>query len=304
MSHFSDAGINLEEVKQIKIDTTAAESGTIYFDNIYFFANTGVPGTAYMAPPAAAGPSDAPVAPTVAASSVTSIFSDAYTDISGVTLNPSWRQAGVGTSTVFASNNVFELSNLNYQGVDFSANKQDVSDLSTLHFDYWTPSSAAKVVSQFQFFLISDDGTKAEFAYTVNPTVGDAWQSIDVPLSHFSNNGVSLADIVQLKIDAQSGNTGGTLYLDNIYFYGGSGGSGSTTPTATGYASAYQLFASQYEATGNNAAPWVRSKENGNIYTGEGGNFSYGGWGLVLTMIANNAKAMECSGKTPVQTKQ
>jgi hypothetical protein len=43
---------------------------------------------------------------------------------------------------------------------------------------------------------------------------------------------MTLNGVYQLKFDGQAGTTPSTIYLDNIYFYKGSGGGGDTGPTA------------------------------------------------------------------------
>jgi len=197
----SFGSVLLTRVAQIKIDAQAdANSGTLFLDNIYFSDPAGV----------ATEPSDAPTAPTT--SPVISIFSDAYTPITSLTLNPDWGQATTNTTTSLANNNVMKLANLNYQGIDFSTNKQNLTTFTTVHFDYWTQD-----ISTFQFYLISIDATTVETAHTISSTSTGSWQSIAVPLSSFSV--IDLSKVSQIKIDAQADTSSGTLFLDNIYFH-------------------------------------------------------------------------------------
>jgi hypothetical protein len=104
---------------------------------------------------------------------------------------------------------------LDYQGLELESST-DVSGMEFLHIDYWTDNSSA-----LNAFLISTGPTETASALPV-PTSG--WASVDIPLGDFSP--VDLADVIQLKFDGN-----GDIYLDNIYFYKSSGGSGGDEPT-------------------------------------------------------------------------
>lgn len=144
------------------------------------------------------------------AANVISIFSDAYTDISDVNLNPGWGQATVFSEETIDGNKMVKLAGLNYQGIDFDGNHQDVSAMEYLHLDVWTKNATALNV-----FLISP-GKERPYELTV-PTTG--WASFDIPLSAFSSV-VDLTDVFQLKFEGN-----GDVFIDNIYFYKEDGGS-------------------------------------------------------------------------------
>ncbi|MCP3869952.1 MAG: hypothetical protein GY703_18035, partial [Gammaproteobacteria bacterium] len=118
-----------------------------------------------------AEPSDAPDAPT--ASDTISIFSDAYTDVTGVDTNPGWGQTTVTTTESVASNDIIKMAGLTFQGIDFSGNAQDVSGKDTVHIDFWTADATA-----VDFYLIG----AGETAYAL-PIQTGSWQSVDIPLS-------------------------------------------------------------------------------------------------------------------------
>jgi hypothetical protein len=141
--------------------------------------------------------------PTASASNVISIFSDAYTSLSGTNFNPGWGQATVQSVVTIAGNNTMKYAGLNYQGIALSGN-QNVTTMGFLHLDYWTDNSTALNV-----YVISPGPVEKAYSLTV-PTTG--WTSIDIPLSAFSP--VDLANVFQFKFDGN-----GTIYLDNIYFY-------------------------------------------------------------------------------------
>jgi hypothetical protein len=165
-----------------------------YADNIYFYND----GSIIPSVPTTAAPT-----PTVPAANVTSVFSDAYTNIAGTDLNPSWGQTTVATQVSIAGNNTLKYAALNYQGIVLGTS-QNVSSKTFLHLDYYTSNSTSLKV-----YLISPGPVEKPYTLTVPSTGG--WKSIDIPLTAFSP--VNLSNIIQLKFDGN-----GNIYLDNIYF--------------------------------------------------------------------------------------
>ena len=174
------------------------KGNTIFVDNIYFYDGSG-------SEPATAAP-----APTQAQADVISIYSDAYTNIEGVDTNPPWGQSTVVTAETVEGDNVLLLSGLNYQGIDFHLNMQDVSGKTMVHFDVWSVESVT-----FNFSLISDGPN--EIPVVVTSDAG-AWKSIDIPLTEFTSK-VELTQIIQFKFDDAGSGTAPTFYIDNLYFY-------------------------------------------------------------------------------------
>jgi hypothetical protein len=165
-----------------------------YADNI-FFENDG---TVISPIPTTAAPT-----PTYPAANVTSIFSDAYTNVPGSELNPNWGQATIVTQVPIAGNNTLRYGGLNYQGLQL-AGTLDVSSKTFLHLDYYSANS-----SSLKVYLISAGPVEVPQTLTVPTTAG--WNSIDIPLSSFG--AVNLSSLIQLKFDGN-----GTIYLDNILF--------------------------------------------------------------------------------------
>ena len=176
-----------------------------YFDNISFSPAT-VPGS----------PAEAAPTPTLAEANVISIFSDAYTNIGGVNLNPNWGQSTVVTEMAIEGNNTLLYTGLNYQGTEFSA--QNVSGMTYLHIDYWTDNSTA-----LKFFVISQTPT-VDSDYHTFAIVSEQWVSVDIPLTTFPN--VDLTDVFQFKVEGN-----GTIYWDNFYFYSNLVGVDNTSET-------------------------------------------------------------------------
>jgi hypothetical protein len=137
---------------------------------------------------------------------VTSIFSDAYTDITGVEYNPNWGQQTIYTDFNLNGDAMIQYSNLNYQGIDFSGNVQDASSMETLHIDVWTTDATS-----LDIFPISS--TSAEF-FVTKDLVADEWNSFDIPITEFTDQGLIVSDLKQFKFEGS-----GTVFIDNLYFY-------------------------------------------------------------------------------------
>ena len=174
--------------------------------------------TVSFPPPATAAPT-----PTVPADRVLSLFSDSYTNVAEINWYPNWGQSTQVTDVSIVGNTTKRYQSLNYQGVQF-ASPIDVSSMTTLHLDIWTPNCTT-----FEVYLINQEGIAGsgiphvEQAVSINPTIS-GWNSIDIPLSSYST--VALNNIGQLKLVGTPFGTS-TVYLDNIYF---------TKPTPTAVA--------------------------------------------------------------------
>ena len=181
-----------EELGQIVFDSTGNSTPSSFFvDNVYFWKTQ-------------TAPIDAAPTPTLSASNVISVFSDAYTNITGSDFNPNWGQATVVSEEQIAGNTTLKYANLNYQGLQLGS-AQDVTGMTHLHIDYFTANS-----SSLNGYLISSGPVEKAKGMTV-PTAS-VWVSLEIPLGDFSP--VDLADIIQLKFDGN-----GEVYLDNIYFH-------------------------------------------------------------------------------------
>ncbi len=190
---------------------------TVYIDNIYFYASGG--GTATE--PSAA----APAPPARDAGDVISVFSGAYTDISGTDFNPNWGQSTEVAAVDIEGNSTLKYANFNYQGSVFAA-PQDLTGMGFLHVDMWTPDATVVQVTP-----INNSGSPTENLVSLTPINTGQWNSYDIPLTAFTSSGMTLNGVFQLKFDGQAGTNPSTIYLDNIYFYKGSGG-GDTGPSA------------------------------------------------------------------------
>jgi hypothetical protein len=96
--------------------------------------------------------------------------------------------------------------------------------------------------------------------------INAGWNSYDIPVGDFTANGMTLADIKELKFDGQAGVTPSTIFLDNIYFYKSAGGGtepvvAAPTPPARDAADVISIFSGAYtDIAGSNFFPdWGQS---------------------------------------------
>ncbi len=165
----------------------------------------------------------APPVPTQPAANVKSIYSDAYTAVTGSNFNP-----GFGGSTTQISeadlngNKVQIYSNNNFTGIIFDSTV-DASALSHLHIDIYTQQSSTSVEVQIRdvggngeietnVFTGFPDGDDKDFRFTISGLTPGTWTSVEIPLDG--------------DLAAQKNNLGALILaggpdfiLDNIYFY-------------------------------------------------------------------------------------
>ena len=145
--------------------------------------------------------------PTQAEADVISIYSDAYTDVAGVNIDPDWGQATVTQEVDILSEKVIKMTGLNYQGIDWSGTPQDVSSKTMLHVDVY-----CLIVTDINLSVIGG----GENAVTLATEAG-VWMSFDIPLSEYTVP--NLAEVIQVKFDDAGTAASPTIFVDNIYFY-------------------------------------------------------------------------------------
>ncbi|CAI8377377.1 MAG: Uncharacterised protein [Polaribacter sp. SA4-10] len=145
-------------------------------------------------------------------SDVISIYSSAYTDVVNTDTFPDWGQGGQGSAWGtfdISGDEILQYTNLSYQGIQFGA-PQDVSSMEYLHLDVWTID-----VTRIETSLISVSNGEKPVWTDLTPNV---WNSIDIPVSAFTDQGLTVADIHQLKFVGDAW-AAGTTFIDNIYFH-------------------------------------------------------------------------------------
>jgi hypothetical protein len=172
------------------------------------------------------------------AEDVVSIYTSEYTNINAEIL-PDWGQSQFGSSYAefdLNGDKMLQYINLSYQGLAFDGNVQDVSDMEFLHLDVWTPD-----LTKLKTFLINASAeANIETELKVNQ-----WNSITIPLSAFTDQGLTLDTIRQFKFESEGPwPREGSVFVDNIYFYK------SPTPTGT------PIIFDDFEGNGN-ITTWV-----------------------------------------------
>lgn len=178
-------------------------------------AATGAVTLRAVAPPTAAAP-----VPTRPAAEVVSLFSGAYTSVPVGTWSASWDQADVADARV-AGDDVKKYTNLVFAGIEFTSPTVDASAMTHLHLDVWTYDASNLRVKLVDFgadgAFGGGDDSEHEVALSGSstpPLTAGAWSSLDLPLSAFGGL-AARGHLAQLILVG----TGGTVYLDNLYFY-------------------------------------------------------------------------------------
>lgn len=97
-----------------------------------------------------------------------------------------------------------------------------VSSANYLHFSYYAPNVAAGV-NGHGFFIMLNSGS-GEKLFTVKPTGGnatmvfDSWQTVSIPMSHFTAQGFNPATLLSWKLGTDSDLNTKLVYFDNIFF--------------------------------------------------------------------------------------
>jgi hypothetical protein len=163
-----------------------------------------------------APPTVAATNPTTNAANVISLYSNAYTNVTGINWNPNWGQSTQASEVLVAGNSTRKYELMNYQGIEL-ATPLDVSTMNFLHLDIWTPN-----ITELKIFLINlTPAPTKEFYYTFIPNnVG--WNSLNIPLNSLTPvtpaTTINLAAIGQMKFEGQPWERG-TAYMDNIYYW-------------------------------------------------------------------------------------
>ncbi|MEL1254825.1 hypothetical protein AAEO57_13625 [Flavobacterium sp. DGU38] len=156
----------------------------------------------------------APTPPNRQAADVISIYGSKYTNVAGTNYFPDWGQAGQGSSwTEFDLNGdkMLNYIKLSYQGIALADGTSiDVSGMEFLHMDVWTAD-----LQKIETSLINVGPSEKP---VTKDLTANQWTSIDIPISAFTSQGLSVDKIFQLKLVGTPW-AGGTVFVDNIYFY-------------------------------------------------------------------------------------
>jgi beta-glucanase (GH16 family) len=219
----------------------------------------------------------APTPPLRNASDVISLYSNAYTALAGMDLNPNWGQSTVNTDVVISGNNTRKMESFNYQGIQISGSV-NVSTMNSLHIDVWTPNC-----TQFNLYLINTSPSVVQQKVTLTPTFL-GWNSYDIALSDF--NLINLSNVHQLKFDCLPfGST--ILYFDNLYFW-----KTSNTPVLSNFSIPTKVLGDApftiTPPTSNSNGAFTYSSSNTSVATISGNQITIVGVGNA-TITANQA---------------
>lgn len=203
------------------------------------------------------GPATAAPTPTVAAANVTSLFSNAYTNVGVDTWSAVWDIADV-EDVMIAGNATKKYTNHTYSGIEFvGPNVIDATSKTHFHADVWTADATG--ADGFKVKLVDfgangvydggDDANSIELPFT--PTAS-GWFAIDVPLSSFTGL-TTKAHLAQMVLVTPGG--GKTFWLDNVYLYNtvvtpSEPTTAATTPTRP-QANVISLFSNAYTDLAN-----------------------------------------------------
>jgi hypothetical protein len=156
--------------------------------------------------------------PTLPASNVISMFSDAYTNVPVDTWQTSWSQASLQDISI-QGNATKKYSNLNFVGIEATSSPINATSMTHFHTDVWSSDFTQFKVKLVDFGAnaVFGGGDDVEHEITINAPAQETWVSLDIPLASFTGL-TTRAHIAQLiYVGAPSSTT--TVYIDNVYFY-------------------------------------------------------------------------------------
>jgi hypothetical protein len=228
-----DASINWQTV-QIRPDAEG-ETNNGELARIYYFDDVAFPSATIVQAPAPSNPVTAgflagAVTPTVAASDVFSLYSDAYdTADSNSILNgygiTDWSVPGNSQTemTIDNANEIKRFGDAEFVGYDFpSFAIAGYENLSLSLYRQDTSDFLIKLVDTQVTDENGDPAPNATAQYTIpaDQMVAGQWTTINIPMSNFTP---SVTKINQIVIEPLLGGVAGateTFYLDDMYFHG------------------------------------------------------------------------------------
>lgn len=202
LTEFSDV-VDLTDVIQLKFDG----NGTIFLDNIYFYA------------PPATEPTAAATVPTVPEADVISLFSNAYTNVPVDTWRTDWSAATL-EDVLVDGDDVKKYSGLNFVGIETVTNQIDATEMTHFHTDVWTADATEIRIKLVDFGAngaFDGGGDDVEHEITISTPEQNTWISLDIPLSDFTGL-TTRANIAQLIYAGQPAGSM-TIFVDNVYFH-------------------------------------------------------------------------------------
>lgn len=212
MQDFKNVG--LTAVNNMTFKDPANKTGLVYLDNVFFYKGDEVkPGDGEIIGSDTFSILPAPL-PENAASTVKSIYSDAYTPVGSITFD------GGNGSIQFEEIDVkgdkmYKMSSFNY--AKFPIGTVDVSDMEYLHFDVAVPNKdAGKPIPKIMPVLVNGSTSKYTGDYALTP---GKWTSINVKVADFTAKGLDPSKLTEIRFKHNgSASDDGDVIIDNIYF--------------------------------------------------------------------------------------
>lgn len=169
----------------------------------------------------------APTPPARPAADVVSFYSDAYTNIAMNNFDAGWCGGAATTQVQIAGDNTLRKnSGVVCHGIDFTTNRQNLTDFTYLHFDFYI-TDADLVGDVFNVKLVNFNGTNAETSAlevninggTTPQLVANQWVSVDVPITAIGGvvaGSLERNDVAQIGITTANVSN---VWYDNIYVH-------------------------------------------------------------------------------------
>jgi hypothetical protein len=172
--------------------------------------------------------------PTIAEEDVISVFSNVYQNIPVDFYNGYWEFSTTTSDIIEVEmDEILRYKNLNFVGIQFTTPSIDVSEMTHLHLDIWTPEETSNGEAfKVLLFDLGPDGTfdggdnaSHELTFTRPTLKTEEWVSLDIPLSQFSGL-TTKGNLAQIVLSGDLP----TLLVDNIYFFDSGNVSTPTEP--------------------------------------------------------------------------
>jgi len=180
----------------------------------------------------------APTPPARPAADVVSFYSDAYANITMNNFDAGWCGGAAVTEVQIAGNNTLKKNTgVPCQGIDFTTNRQNLTDFTYLHFDFYI-TDVDLVGDVFNVKLVNFDGTNGETSSlevninggTTPQLVANQWVSVDVPITSLGGvvaGNLARNDVAQIGITTANVSN---VWYDNIYVHKNTLGLTETNP--------------------------------------------------------------------------
>jgi len=202
----SRTGIAFDQIVVFPDMQSRSAETVSYFDNITF-------GPAIATPVPTVAADD----PTMPQADVISLFSNVYTNQTMDTWRTPWSN-GVLQDIQIVGNDVKKYSSLDFVGIEALVNPIDVSAMTNLNFDLWTPNATIFKIKLVDLGAdgVLGGGDDSEFEVPTNNVKQQEWVHVNIPMTAFTGLTAS-AHIGQIIIASVPSGTS-IVYLDNIYF--------------------------------------------------------------------------------------